>query len=120
MTAQLICPLVIYEPLSTSGTADLDASGLELLVKTTGTADADTLNGTAGNDRLIGLGGDDLLTGFGGKDSLSGGDGNDYVKPGEGNDTIDGGAGNDRVGYFDFNGTTGAHVSLLLQGSAQD
>lgn len=98
--------------------AALSVDGVTSLAAVNGTENSDTLNGTDAKDVLNGLGEDDFLNGYGGNDKLNGGDGDDYLKGWAGDDTIDGGAGLDRAGY---NGVSGpVHVSLLLQGKAQD
>lgn len=98
--------------------AALSVDGVSALAVIDGSEASDTLSGTEGKDVLNGLGEDDFLQGFGGADKLNGGDGDDYLKGGEGDDTVNGGAGLDRAGY---NGASGpVHVSLLLQGQAQD
>lgn len=110
--------------------------GVHVMDDITGTEDADILIGGGGPDSISGLGGDDVLRGLGGDDTLDGGDGDDvlggvggadsllgglgqdYLRGGEGDDFMDGGDGVDRAAFFDA--TAGVHVSLLLQGSAQD
>jgi Ca2+-binding RTX toxin-like protein len=92
-----------------------------------GTGDADIMKGKGGfdivhgldgNDKVQGGDGDDAVYGDKGNDKVWGEAGNDYVVGGLGDDTIDGGDGLDRAGFFDA--AAGAHVSLLLQGTAQD
>ena len=85
----------------------------------TGTPGNDSLTGTNGDDILDGGDGNDSLRGKGGNDALYGGNGDDFLNGGLGDDVIDGGAGIDRAAFF-TDATTGVHVDLNLQGTAQN
>jgi VCBS repeat-containing protein len=80
----------------------------------------ENVSGTAFADTLIGDGGENWLSGSGGADTLLGGGGNDLVQGGPGDVTADGGDGIDTFS-INTNGasSTGATVSLALQGAAQ-
>ena len=92
-----------------TGVADnLTVSGFEFVLAIGGSG-ADTFN--------IGNAHSQVNSG-GGNDTVTGGNNDDYARLGGGDDTYDGGKGNDRAGYFGVPG--GVHVSLLLQGQAQD
>jgi Ca2+-binding RTX toxin-like protein len=75
----------------------LAAKSGEVLMATTGTASADSLDGTSGADTIDGLAGADTINGLAGADSLTGGDGNDTIDSGAGSDTVQGGAGDDKI-----------------------
>jgi Ca2+-binding RTX toxin-like protein len=88
--------------------ANMTVSGFEYVSFVSGSgADSITLGNATG-----------AVDARGGNDTVTGGAGNDFVRPGLGDDIIDGGQGFDRVGYFGVAG--GVHVSLALQGQAQD
>ncbi|MGZ8363376.1 MAG: calcium-binding protein [Caulobacteraceae bacterium] len=90
---------------------NLTVSGLEFIQVTLG-AGADFIN--VGDAQCF-------IDARGGDDTIIGGSRSDYVKLGLGNDKYDGGGGYDRVGYnIGANLLGGVHVSLLLQGTAQD
>ena len=119
-----------YEHASGAVTVGLNATGgfasgadgndsLVSIENVTGSAFNDFLTGNGGANVLTGGDGHDTLRGNGGDDSLYGGLGDDFLYGNAGNDLIDGGDGFDRAGFFS-GATTGVHVDLNLQGTAQD
>jgi Ca2+-binding RTX toxin-like protein len=106
----------VHVDLSVAGPQDT-GDGVDTLLS------VEHVSGTGFADTLIGTAGDNWIWGEGGDDSLSGGDGNDLVQLGSlaSDDTANGGGGIDTLD-LDGNGSevVGVHVSLALQGEAQD
>jgi Ca2+-binding RTX toxin-like protein len=82
------------------------ATGIVLLLGSTGVAVAATFIGTNGDDffpgtssadNIVGLGGDDGLFGEVGNDNIVGGGGDDDIRGGRGNDRLSGGADDDSI-----------------------
>jgi len=108
----------------------------QLLLLSSATDNADTLNGTDaadwirgrnGDDHIDGAGGDDHLLGQAGNDQINGADGNDVLVGGAQSDTLTGGAGNDLLIGDNESGSFDGAVSyiptgpnLVVNGSFED
>jgi Ca2+-binding RTX toxin-like protein len=123
-TAGITVDLGVTTAQNTGGAGIETISNFQAL---TGTVFADHLIGDAADSFINGGGGADIIDGGAGNETIRGGAANDTIHGGGGNDIIDGGGGDDVIdGGSGTNtivyasATAGVHVSLALQGAAQD
>ncbi|WP_431854129.1 cadherin domain-containing protein, partial [Azospirillum sp.] len=95
----------------------VDLTSSALVVETTGTAGADTLDGFAYSEIMYGKAGNDSITGGDGNDSLYGGAGADTLYGGLGNDLIDGSVDGDSGAGDLAYGDTGNDVLIGSRGN---